>query len=178
MGTLHRVNFRDALKRVAMVLHQHIVKIELRFENRTRDTLNSGLFHAKKMDMFSEANFVTPVYEYEFVRVPGCGGGSFYDLKKLKASYDIPDEREIFEFMVSLFKKVQLSSECSVVCLIYVERLMERANVPFMAKTWRPIVMCGLLLASKVWQDLSGWNIEFATVYVASEPRERKRGAK
>lgn len=42
---------------------------------------------------------------------------------------------------------------------------MERANVPLMAKTWRPIVLCGLLLASKVWQDLSSWNIEFATVY-------------
>ena len=25
--------------------------------------------------------------------------------------------------------------------------------------------MCGLLLASKVWQDLSSWNIEFASVY-------------
>jgi len=25
--------------------------------------------------------------------------------------------------------------------------------------------MCGLLLASKVWQDWSSWNIEFASVY-------------
>lgn len=25
--------------------------------------------------------------------------------------------------------------------------------------------MCGLLLASKVWQDLSSWNVEFASVY-------------
>merc|ERR1712224_365458 len=25
--------------------------------------------------------------------------------------------------------------------------------------------MCGLLLASKVWQDLSSWNIEFSNVY-------------
>lgn len=25
--------------------------------------------------------------------------------------------------------------------------------------------MCGLLMASKVWQDLSSWNVEFASVY-------------
>merc|ERR1712127_744351 len=64
-----------------------------------------------------------------------------------------------------LFNSVQLSSECSIVCLIYVERLMEVAKVPLLASTWRPIFMCGLLLASKVWQDLSSWNIEFASVY-------------
>ena len=34
-----------------------------------------------------------------------------------------------------------------------------------MADTWRPIFMCGLLLASKVWQDLSSWNVEISNVY-------------
>jgi hypothetical protein len=42
----------------------------------------------------------------------------------------------------------------SAVCLIYVERLMEAANVPLVSSTWKPILLCGLLLASKVWQDL------------------------
>merc|ERR1711957_632329 len=42
---------------------------------------------------------------------------------------------------------------------------MEVAKVPLVAQTWRPVFMCGLLLASKVWQDLSSWNIEFASVY-------------
>ena len=42
---------------------------------------------------------------------------------------------------------------------------MELGKVPLLACTWRPIFMCGLLLASKVWQDLSSWNIEFASVY-------------
>ena len=41
-----------------------------------------------------------------------------------------------------------------LVCLIYVERLMEQAHVPLVGKTWRPCLLCGLLLASKVWQDL------------------------
>lgn len=42
----------------------------------------------------------------------------------------------------------------TTVCLIYVERLMEQAHVPLVGSTWRPVLLCGLLLASKVWQDL------------------------
>jgi hypothetical protein len=42
---------------------------------------------------------------------------------------------------------------------------MEMANVPLLAMNWRPILLCGLLLASKVWQDLSSWNVEFSQVY-------------
>ena len=165
MGTVSRVNFRDALKRVAMVLHQHITKIETRYDSRTDLTENSGLFHSNKLELFSEHNFATPTYAYTFVRMPTHPAGGFYSMKMVKKKLQIPNVGEIFEFMYKLFGRVQLSSECSIVCLIYVERLMERANVPLMAKTWRPVVLCGLLLASKVWQDLSSWNVEFATVY-------------
>lgn len=42
---------------------------------------------------------------------------------------------------------------------------MEVAHVPMVSKTWRPCLLCALLLASKVWQDLSSWNSEFAEIY-------------
>lgn len=173
MGTISRPNFRDALRRVAMILHQHIVKIERRFES---DKDPSGLFSPKMRKEFKEDNYAKPRYKCTMVRVPMARAGAIYSLKKLKADYETPDalspssvriptEVEIYEFAHKLFKKVQLSSECSIVCLIYIERLMEVARVPLMACTWRPIFMAGLLLASKVWQDLSSWNIEFAIVY-------------
>jgi Cyclin, N-terminal domain len=61
-----------------------------------------------------------------------------------------PSVDAIYEFIRTLFNKACLSSECSLVCLIYVERLMEAASVPLLASTWKPVVLCGLLLASKV----------------------------
>ena len=42
---------------------------------------------------------------------------------------------------------------------------MEKANVPLLAATWRPILLCSMLLASKVWQDCASWNIEFSVVF-------------
>jgi hypothetical protein len=163
LGTLQRPNFRDALRRVAMILHQHVVKIEHRFENQTRQ--DDGLFRASMREVFSEESFATPIYRCTMVRVPMARPGMVYGLKRLRQKYTIPSEGEIYDFAHRLFKAVQLSSECSIVCLIYVERLMEAAKVPLLSDTWRPIFMCGLLLASKVWQDLSSWNIEFASVY-------------
>ena len=165
MGTLSRPNFRDALRRVAMIIHQHIVKIEHRFEASGTARRNDGLFSEAMKDAFCEDAFVTPKYKCSMVRVPMARPGMVFGLKRMRKVYEIPSEDEIYRFAERLFSKVQLSSECSIVCLIYVERLMEKAKVPLLACTWRPIFMCGLLLASKVWQDLSSWNIEFANVY-------------
>lgn len=162
MGTLARPNFRDALRRVAMILRQHIEKIELRFENPDRRKL---LFDASMKEAFYEDNFLIPRYKCNMVRVPMARPSTVYALKKIETKFTIPTEEEIYDFGHQLFKSVQLSSECSIVCLIYVERLMEVAKVPLLASTWRPIFMCGLLLASKVWQDLASWNIEFSGVY-------------
>ena len=165
MGTIQRPNFRDALRRVAIILHQHIVKIEHRFSTGIHGVDDTGLFKVSMRDQFNEDNFATPRYKCSMVRVPMARPGVVYSMRKIRVVHTTPTTDEIYEFAHQLFKKVQLSSECSIVCLIYVEKLMEVAKVPLVAETWRPIFMCGLLLASKVWQDLSSWNIEFASVY-------------
>uniref|UniRef100_A0A7S2A727 Cyclin N-terminal domain-containing protein n=1 Tax=Ditylum brightwellii TaxID=49249 RepID=A0A7S2A727_9STRA len=164
MGTISRPNFRDALRRVAMILQQHIVKIEDRFE-RMKGHDEKGLFLSSMKDAFSEDRFATPRYKCSMPRVPMARPGLICAQRQIRVKHTIPTSNEIYEFAHQLFKAVQLSSECSIVCLIYVERLMEMGKVPLLACTWRPIFMCGLLLASKVWQDLSSWNIEFALVY-------------
>ena len=165
MGTISRPNFRDALRRVAMIIQQHVVKIEQRFESGVHGADDTGLFRQSMREAFAEDNFVTPRYKCTILRLPMGRPGVIYGHRKIKVEYKVPTVEEIYDFGHQLFKAVQLSSECSIVCLIYVERLMEVAKVPLLADTWKPIFMAGLLLASKVWQDLSSWNIEFASVY-------------
>jgi len=165
MGTIQRPNFQDALRRVAIIIQQHIVKIERRFAVGVPGLDNAGLFTPAMREAFAEDNFVTPRYKCNMVNIPMARPGVIYGMRKIRTKYNIPTASDIYEFAHQLFNSVQLSSECSIICLIYVERLMEVAKVPVMANTWRPIFMCGLLLASKVWQDWSSWNIEFASVY-------------
>ncbi len=165
IGTLQRPNFRDALRRVSMIIRQHVVKIDQRLSSDEGRPKSAGLFSKKMRDVFTEENFLTPRYKCNFVKIPMARAGLVCSMRKINIDYHSPSESEIYEFAHELFKSVRLSSECSIVCLIYIERLMEVAKVPLSSDTWRPIFMCGLLLASKVWQDLSSWNIEFASVY-------------
>lgn len=148
-------NCQDILRRVAVVMQQHCTKCEARFARATPETLETGLYHHSKISLFSETNFVSPQYCYHFIRtsVVMIGIGNIAIRKVLK-KYTVPTVNEIYVFIRDLFVKANLSAECSIVCLIYCERLMEQAHVPLMAETWKPCLLCGLLLASKVWQDM------------------------
>mmetsp|Transcript_87018 Transcript_87018/g.170280 ORF Transcript_87018/g.170280 Transcript_87018/m.170280 type:complete len:307 (-) Transcript_87018:82-1002(-) len=164
-STISRPNYEDILRRVSIVIHQHIQKCEIRQSLVTEATKENGKFHSSQMNKFSESNFMLPDYVYHFVRAPISRMGFLYGIHKLSDVTSTPSLQDIHTFMNDLFTKALLSAECSIVCLIYVERLMEVAFVPLVSSTWRPIVLCGLLLASKVWQDLSSWNSEFSQVY-------------
>eukprot|EP01039_Chlorochromonas_danica_P003519 gene3519-3855_t len=164
-SSLHRPNHEDILKRVSVVIHQHIQTCENRLAMMVPETAETGLFYVSQMKKFDEALYLMPQYVYQFVRVPVARLGFLYGIHKLQASSCTPDYSNIHEFLRDLFIRAQLSAECSIVCLIYIERLMEVAHVPMVSKTWRPCLLCALLLASKVWQDLSSWNSEFAEIY-------------
>lgn len=101
-------------------------------------------------EIFREEHFVTPQYKYTFIRLPRVFPMTSFVMEKVSSKRHVPSVDEIFRFCKNLFNKAQLSAECTIVCLIYIERLMEQANIPLLAVTWKPIVLCGLLLASKV----------------------------
>lgn len=163
-GTLNKPNYEDILRRVSIVVSQHIEKCESRLKRANQDTYETGLFHTSQMAKFSEEKFVNSQYVYHFVRAPICRMGFLYGIREIKHEYHIPTLEEVHTFLSNLFVKAQLSAECSIVCLIYVERLMEMANVPLLSTTWKTVMLCGMLLASKVWQDLSSWNVEFSEI--------------
>ena len=108
MGTIQRPNFRDALRRVAIILHQHIVKIELRFSTGIDHGVDgTGLFKASMRDEFDEENFATPRYKCSIVRVPMARPGVVYSMRKIRVIHTTPTADEIYEFAHQLFKKVR-----------------------------------------------------------------------
>lgn len=153
-SSLARPNYEDILRRVSVVIFNHIENCERRFKEAGPQQFETGLYHLSQLRVFSEENFESQRYMYNFVRMPICRVGFCYAIRMQPKIYKTPTLNEVHNFLETLFVKAQLSPECSIVSLIYVERLMEQANVPLVAQTWAPILLCGLLIASKVWADM------------------------
>jgi len=49
----------------------------------------------------------------------------------------------------------------------YIDRLVTLTNVTLHATNWRRIILGALILASKVWEDMAVWNVDFQTVFPA-----------
>jgi hypothetical protein len=126
--------------------------------------IDAALFE-NATDQLDEDLYLKSQYKYSFIRLPRLPLWTPYRMERIMRVAEVPTVERIYSFIRHLFVEAELSSECSVVCLVYVERLMERTGVELLANNWRPIVMTCMLLASKVWQDLSSWNIEFARIY-------------
>eukprot|EP00352_Strombidinopsis_acuminata_P008866 CAMPEP_0176373504 /NCGR_PEP_ID=MMETSP0126-20121128/26082_1 /TAXON_ID=141414 ORGANISM="Strombidinopsis acuminatum, Strain SPMC142" /NCGR_SAMPLE_ID=MMETSP0126 /ASSEMBLY_ACC=CAM_ASM_000229 /LENGTH=173 /DNA_ID=CAMNT_0017733663 /DNA_START=1082 /DNA_END=1603 /DNA_ORIENTATION=+ len=57
---------------------------------------------------------------------------------------------------------MQLANECIVISLIYLEKMMMTGKIEIRNINWRPLLFTALLLASKFWEDVNLWNIDYA----------------
>jgi hypothetical protein len=179
----------DTLRRLSKVIHRHITVCKRRtvaasvpaasnptndafdFGDRLRTVAHTG-FRSRTVPqpagptpLLLEADFVKPRWRYRFHRGTGLNMMSQYTLEKVEHENVSPSETDIYDFFKVVFSHASLSGECGVVCLIYIERLMEVAGLMLLPSNWRPVVLVALLLASKVWQDMSSWNVEFACAF-------------
>jgi hypothetical protein len=76
-----------------------------------------------------------------------------------------PIVEEIYTFLSSIFKAMNLNAECAIVCLVYIERLVVLTGVTLHATNWKRILLSSLILASKVWEDLAVWNADFLHLF-------------
>ena len=76
----------------------------------------------------------------------------------------VPSLEEVTRFYRDIFYKAQMESDCIIMSLIYVERLIKKTGGKLRPRrsNWRSLVFSCMILSSKVWDDLSMWNVDFS----------------
>jgi len=87
------------------------------------------------------------------------------DYRLLNTS-SIPSLEAVTDYYRSIFLRSQMEVECIIISLIYVERLVKMTNGKLIPRpeNWRSVLFSCMVLASKVWDDLSMWNCDFSKI--------------
>ncbi|KAL7551320.1 hypothetical protein ACHAWF_014500 [Thalassiosira exigua] len=78
----------------------------------------------------------------------------------------VPTLSEVTDFYRSVFLRSQMEADCIIISLVYVERLVKRTRggIGPRRRNWRSVLFSCMVLASKVWDDLSMWNGDFSRI--------------
>lgn len=83
-----------------------------------------------------------------------------------------PSEGDIYNFVKNLIFRAKLEKECSIICLIYIERMISTTGLYLNKKNWKRVTLIALTLSSKVWDDESYENIHFAKTFTQFSLKE------
>ncbi|OQR86267.1 cyclin-Y-like protein [Achlya hypogyna] len=144
MGTMNKPDVKSTMLCVAHVIRGHVLEA-----------------HATPLP--ADPRF------YGFLSIEALQATS---LKKLP----LPSVDDIVAFMHQVHTKAQMESECIIMSLIYVERLLQATmgkGLQIHAGNWHAIVFSSMVMASKVWDDLSMCNADFSKICHVTFPLRR-----
>lgn len=155
-GTILKPSLEDNINLVSKVLHRHISSGDGYLDEEKDDVLESR---------FDIDNFLKREYRISMGWAPVSLAGTVYKQRVKRTKCKIPSLDHIHKFMTLVFSKLELNVQCAIVGLLYCERLMQDKKIAMTSRNWRPILIVCLLLSSKMWDDISSWNVEFSELF-------------
>ena len=83
----------------------------------------------------------------------------------------MPKIGEIKNFISNIFFSCRLVRQTLITSIVYIERLVFFSSIDFTPKNWRRLLMIALIVSSKVWDDESLENHQFAKILAQFETR-------
>lgn len=171
-STLSHIDIEEMCRCLSKAVHRHILHAKdvatARDTNSgdsgVRTSVNSVPFEAEETEVLQEAGEIkVPRGAEELFML------AFGDERAVPGK--IPDETQIYYFCKNVVIKCRMEKECSVVCLIYIERLINKTGLYITELNWKKLIFTSLILASKVWDDESYENTHFARAFTMYELR-------
>jgi hypothetical protein len=141
-STMENPDIKNTIKCVCGVYRTHIVQTAERNASRSPVSVNVG--PSLDVDLFTDDFGVT----------------------KKRKNIGVPSLSDVLGFYQEFYRRSQMEVDTIIVSLIYVERLVKSTNGLLSPgpSNWRSILFSAMVLASKVWDDLSMWNVDFSNV--------------
>lgn len=88
-----------------------------------------------------------------------------------------PSKETILDFLNKIAESLYFCKQVVVLCAIYIERLLQRTDTVLTSGNWRSLVTAGMLISSKVWEDIHPWNADFEECLVEIAGIRYRNGA-
>ena len=141
---------------------------ETRARSNTTSTIFVRLGTMSAPDEDATILCVCTVIRAHLMEAAGSCAGTKYAVFDSRTDDKIrmPSLKEISKFMRQIYGRAKMEAESIIMTLIYVEKLLKVTNgeLRMRPENWKPILFSSMVMASKVWDDLSMWNADFSKI--------------
>jgi hypothetical protein len=123
-------------------------------QSQLNEDMNLGKTISKKSDLyfFSEEKYIDEYPQY-------------FDKQRIENIKKIPTLDDMINFIEALYNCVQFSSECCIISLIYINRIIALTGLSLQTTNWRPLIFVSLMISQKIWDDKYLSNGDFSYIY-------------
>ena len=164
-STMDNPDVQATIKAVCGVFRAHIVQSAARKSQRSPVSVaaTNASLDIFRDDYETQSNIShQPLYQ----RSGYLGGPMNKNDKAAIRDPEVPSLEEIQLFYQDFYRRSQMEHDTIIMSLIYVERLIKSTHGALTpaVNNWRSILFSCMVLSSKVWDDLSMYNIDFSQV--------------
>jgi hypothetical protein len=134
---------KNMIKAVAIMLYTQLSEDK---------TLTKKISEKSDLYYFSEEKYIKEYPQY-------------FDRQKIENIRKEPTIDEIIDFIEALYNCVQFSSECVIIGMIYIDRIIALTGLSLQNTNWRPLIFVSLMMSQKIWDDRYLSNGDFSSIY-------------